>query len=267
MFRRVLYNLPLILKSNSQFVWIVEGEKDADNLKKCGFVSTCNVGGAGKWLDGYTDSLKGKEVILCGDNDAAGRKHVGMVLESICKHVKTVRRIEVPSPRKDVSDFIASFHDYESAARELFALFESAVVLTQGVAVPVQTITEIEADYKRHVELCKTSTIQLDRWIPSFRSTVRGLVPGELVTVLAATAVGKTVCLQNIAIAAAPIPTLVFELELPSTLIFERFVSSASQSFLNPGLQRLQRRKLRQLERHTQARSHRLLLPLPPLPF
>ena len=45
---RVLFNLPKILKA--QQVWICEGEKDAENLTALGFIATCNVGGAGKWM-------------------------------------------------------------------------------------------------------------------------------------------------------------------------------------------------------------------------
>lgn len=52
---RVLYRLPEVLKA--QRVWIVEGEKDADNVARLGFCATCNVGGAGMWLDAYTDAL------------------------------------------------------------------------------------------------------------------------------------------------------------------------------------------------------------------
>lgn len=223
---RVLYNLPSILKSNSQFVWIVEGEKDADNLKKCGFVATCNVGGAGKWLDGYSDCLTGKEIILCGDNDDAGRAHMGKVLNALAKIAKTVRRIEVPDPYKDVSDYIATFAgDMEAAAKSLFEMFESAAVLTGGVLVPVQTMVEMERDYVKFLNDAEKNTLELSRWIPSFGQHVRGIVPGEVVTFLAATGVGKTAALQNLAIHAAPMETLLFEMELPGTLTFERFVA------------------------------------------
>lgn len=226
--RKVLYNLPTILKANSAFVWICEGEKDADNLKKCGYVGTTNVGGAGKWLDGYTDCLAGKEIILCGDNDDAGRAHMIKVLAALSTVAKTVRKIDVPAPSKDVSDYIATFNgDMDAAARALYELTESAVVLTGGVAVPVQTMAELEREYQIHIKDCEHNTLNLGAWLPSLGREVRGLVPGELVTLLADTGVGKTACLQNIAICAAPIQTILFELELPGTLTFERFVSAS----------------------------------------
>ena len=51
---RVPYRLPEILKASTVFV--TEGEKDADRLWDLGIPATCNVGGAGKWLDEYLQS-------------------------------------------------------------------------------------------------------------------------------------------------------------------------------------------------------------------
>lgn len=225
---RVLYNLPAILKSNSQFVWVVEGEKDADNLKKLGFVATCNVGGAGKWLDGYSESLKGKEVILCGDNDPPGEAHTALVLDALAKKAKTCRVVKIPAAHKDVSDFIETFGgDKEAAAKALFEMFESATVLTGGIAVPVQTMAELESEYAAFTAKVHEHALDLGGWIPSLRFHIRPLTPGELVTILAATGVGKTAALQNIA-TSTTLPALLFEFELPGTLTFERFAALAT---------------------------------------
>ena len=80
---RVLYNLPAVTKS--QEGWICEGEKDADNLTALGYVATCNVGGAGKWLDGYTESLKGKDVV---------RARMGLLKEEIAKKSQELKGLE-----------------------------------------------------------------------------------------------------------------------------------------------------------------------------
>jgi DNA primase len=66
--QRVLYNLPEVLAAGEKPVVIVEGEKDADNLTKLGWIATTNVGGAGKWMEGYADALNGRSVVVCGDN-------------------------------------------------------------------------------------------------------------------------------------------------------------------------------------------------------
>ena len=51
----VPYNLPLLLKANqkNESIFLVEGEKDADNLNHLGFTATTFPGGAGKWRDSY----------------------------------------------------------------------------------------------------------------------------------------------------------------------------------------------------------------------
>src|SRR5215510_15958919 len=48
--RKVPYRLPELMEAiaNERTVYIVEGEKDVDNLAKLGIVATCNPGGAGK---------------------------------------------------------------------------------------------------------------------------------------------------------------------------------------------------------------------------
>jgi putative DNA primase/helicase len=75
--RRVLYNLPEVLKAvkEKRFIFLVEGEKDADNLTAHGFVATTAPQGAGKWLKGYSDTLKGARIALIPDRDEAGEKH------------------------------------------------------------------------------------------------------------------------------------------------------------------------------------------------
>jgi hypothetical protein len=57
----VPYRLPEALEAiaNGAPVFIVEGEKDADNLTKLGIVATCNAGGAGNWRPEHAAHLKG----------------------------------------------------------------------------------------------------------------------------------------------------------------------------------------------------------------
>src|SRR5439155_11979428 len=55
----VLYRLPAVLAAvqRGTTVYLVEGEKDVDNLCTLGLVATCNPMGAGKWRDSYNASL------------------------------------------------------------------------------------------------------------------------------------------------------------------------------------------------------------------
>jgi 5S rRNA maturation endonuclease (ribonuclease M5) len=75
--RRVPYRLPEVIDAVRQGrpVFIVEGEKDVNNLVKIGLDATCNPGGAGKWRPEFNEHLRGAHVIILPDNDDPGRKH------------------------------------------------------------------------------------------------------------------------------------------------------------------------------------------------
>lgn len=106
--RRVLYRLPDLIKSAPRSVFIVEGEKDADNLAAIGLMATTNAGGAGKWRPEYSAFLKGRRVFVLPDNDEPGRKHAAQVVESVAPVAVSVRVIELPGlgPKEDVSDWL-----------------------------------------------------------------------------------------------------------------------------------------------------------------
>lgn len=227
--RRVLYNLPSVLNPKNKWVWVVEGEKDAVNLAELGLCATTNVGGAGKWAESYSECLKGKEVVLCGDNDKPGQDHMKKVLDSLGEKVASVRKIQIPSPHKDVSDYISTFKTKDEAGIALGALVENAAVLTGGIELPIQNMEELEREYIEHLALSKTRVLTFANWLPSLNTRCRGLVPGEMVSILAATGVGKTALLQNLAKHSAPLPTLLFEMELPGSLTFERFCAMSEE--------------------------------------
>lgn len=107
--RKPLFHLPLIKKAVDQkkTIWVVEGEKDVENLQKRGFFATCNPGGAGKWLPEHTDTLRGaKEVVVCVDNDMAGYKHGVNVAEALEEAGVNVRVVAPPEDINDASDAI-----------------------------------------------------------------------------------------------------------------------------------------------------------------
>lgn len=91
--------------------------------------------------------------------------------------------------------------------------------------VEIQSMEELEREYIEFSKKAKHLKFNFGSWIPSLREHMRSLVPGELATILADTGVGKTSLLHNIALHAAPLKTVLFEIELPATQTFERFVS------------------------------------------
>src|SRR5262249_30145467 len=104
------YRLPqLIAAKPDELVIIAEGEKDADTALAIGFVATSNPGGAGKFTPSLARWFIGKQtVILCEDNDAAGRAHVAKtaaVLHGIIPDIRIVRFTDLPEGG-DLSDWV-----------------------------------------------------------------------------------------------------------------------------------------------------------------
>lgn len=216
---RILYRLPEVLLA--QVVVCCEGEKDVEAVRTLGWTATCNVSGAGKWIPAYSDTLKGKDVIIIPDNDQVGQKHASDILASLTDKASSVKVVPMPSPYKDASDFIGSFSSSELAANGLRELFERTPHSVKPL--PVMTIAELEQLYRNSLTEIAERSFDLGKFLPTLGIAVRPLIPGELVLIEAPTSTGKTFLIQALARAAHPHPTLLFELELPGTLLFERF--------------------------------------------
>jgi len=108
--RRVLYRLPDLIASSPATVFVCEGEKDCDALVKLGLIATTNSGGAGKWRDEYTESLRGRDVVILPDNDRPGQEHAEGVAKALLGVASTIKVLKLPGlPDKgDVSDWLAA---------------------------------------------------------------------------------------------------------------------------------------------------------------
>jgi len=107
--QRPLYQLPQVLRAvaEGRTVWVVEGEKDAENLQwevPIGDVVTTNSGGASYWKPHHAATLKGGNVVIVPDNDAPGRQRAASIVVSLVGLARSVRVISVPDAHKDASD-------------------------------------------------------------------------------------------------------------------------------------------------------------------
>ncbi len=136
--RRVLYRLPELLAVDSKsWVFVVEGEKDADRLAAFGLIATTNPGGAGNWSKADSSPLHGKRVVVLRDNDVTGATHQDDVARDLFGKSAEVRIVELPGlPTKgDVSDWLDSGH----TVAELLDLVESTEPLKARPVPPAET--------------------------------------------------------------------------------------------------------------------------------
>lgn len=106
----VPYGLPRLSHSiqNGETILICEGEKDVETLWEWGLAATCNPQGSGKWPEEFGKYFQAaKRVILCEDNDEAGRTHVSVVGSALKRQGIDVRVIDFRSmpPKSDVTDW------------------------------------------------------------------------------------------------------------------------------------------------------------------
>lgn len=117
--RRVLFQLPSILRNPEAPVIICEGEKDALAVTRLGHVATTNCGGCGMgWHDDYSKVLSGRRVVVIPDNDTAGYRRADEIVGSLLRHgVTSVRcvSLEVLPEHGDISDWLTLFQGQDQA--------------------------------------------------------------------------------------------------------------------------------------------------------
>lgn len=163
----VLYRLPELLDADpAQPVYIVEGEKCADELAGRSLVATTNAGGALKWPNtpGARDYLQGRHVIILPDNDPEkpdkphesriGQRHAAEVAADLYGAAASVRVLRLPGlPVKgDVYDWLAAGHTVD----ELQALAE-VWPMWAPPAVPVMPESQDSCPAMQDASLGKTS--------------------------------------------------------------------------------------------------------------
>lgn len=110
----VLYHLPDVIgAANGQAVFVCEGEKSTDAIRGLGAIGTCNAMGADGWRPEYTETLRGKNVAILPDIDAAGLKHAYHVAHELYGIAARVRVLELPGlPHKgDPFDWVQNGGD------------------------------------------------------------------------------------------------------------------------------------------------------------
>jgi hypothetical protein len=134
---KTIYRIDEVTKAiaEGRIIVVAEGEKDVDNLWAIDVAATCNAHGASepgkkpKWIKTHSEQLRGADLVVLNDNDAAGYEHAETICRMSVGVAKRVRRLDLakhwPEIPKggDVSDWLAAGHSGEDFA----ALIASAL--------------------------------------------------------------------------------------------------------------------------------------------
>jgi hypothetical protein len=199
---RVLYHLPDVIRAVNQGheVWITEGEKDADAVREHGVCATTNSGGAGKWLDQYTEYLTDASVTIWADADEPGRVHARDVRDRLLPIAGQVRIVEAQHGSKDAYAHFLAGYGLDDVL----------------VTVPYQPVEVPEL------------FLRLDEFIDKPRERDPWVIPtlmrrGELLVLTGFEGMGKSALMKQIAVTAAigthPFNTLV-QKDTPARVVY-----------------------------------------------
>lgn len=108
----LIYNMPKVLESihKNKYIFLVEGEKDADNLNRLGFTAT-STREINSTNEEILKPLYNSDLIVLGDVDTAGSNHIKNIRKLLKNNVKSfrvpfIKQIKDISDKGDISDFI-----------------------------------------------------------------------------------------------------------------------------------------------------------------
>lgn len=122
-----LYRLPELIKAvqSGYPVYIVEGEKDVETLRKLGYTAT-TAGGVNDWRREYAAYFTGAKVVILPDNDEPGLKLKDQIIRDLKHYAHSVRwALTSASNKGDVSDYIQKEGHTKEELQELVSAAEN----------------------------------------------------------------------------------------------------------------------------------------------
>ena len=166
--KKPLYNLSNLVKFREQNpnepVYIVEGEKDVETLKKIGLVAT-TAPTINMWKAEYAVFFENAKVIILYDNDKAGENYRDKIISDLFGRACLIKAVSTSKKCKgDVTDYIV---EEGHTKEDLLKLIDSTTWLRpeekKQEALSISTLAEVET---RDVEWL------VDKYIPKNKLTI-----------------------------------------------------------------------------------------------
>ncbi|HQJ40426.1 MAG TPA: CHC2 zinc finger domain-containing protein, partial [Exilispira sp.] len=150
-----LYNLSDLISGikEGRAIFVVEGEKDVETLKKLNLIGTTSPmgGGRSKWKEHFNQYFKDARVIILPDNDLTGKEHAENIIKNLTGIAKEIKLINLPDLKEkgDITDWIQAGHD----KKELFEIinntapYEAEEKEKKSKITPVEPLQKNEKSY------------------------------------------------------------------------------------------------------------------------
>jgi hypothetical protein len=159
---RVPYRLEEVFLADE--VFLVEGEKDVETLRRLEIIASTNLGGAGGWRPDFAKYFQGKNIVVLPDQDEPGYKWAGHVLSDLFGIASQVKRIDLPGLEfgsgADVSDWLKAGH----TKTELVEIVKSAVLWEPAGACGEGLLRHVEEFVARFLILPQGSLLPVVAW-------------------------------------------------------------------------------------------------------
>ena len=101
-----VFRIDELLSSNSDKIYVLEGEKDTDSIFQMGLVGTTfpNGGGQTVWHQQYNEPFQDKDVVVLTDNDNTGKKYGEFVASHLIGIANSVKVVPSTSIYSDISE-------------------------------------------------------------------------------------------------------------------------------------------------------------------
>ena len=141
--------------------YLFEGEKDMLMAREVGLNAYTLTGGAGAVPNEYViNAFKDKDIVICYDNDDAGRKGMESVYKVIKDIVKDIQYIEIGDVVKEnKEDFYDYIHKYNGNIFEFYTLEQHHFNLEENDNIKVSTIKEALKESKLRKDLRSVVTV------------------------------------------------------------------------------------------------------------